>query len=233
MPQQRLDMRRQLVFWYALDEASGSRYDKSKHGLTLTDTNTVTRADGPDTGSYAAQFAAASAQKLEHVDDARLHLGHSLTLAATVYLDSLPGAWADMLLVDHSAGAPGWEGYQLGLYAVSGSAWKFGVYVGDDTVAAADAVYADSLGTPSTATWYRVVGWRDYSARSLCIQVNRGTVHRVALATNHSPGTGSLRVGVAYDGASSYLDGRLCRVAGWDRALTGVERNHYMRGWNP
>ena len=74
-----------LVSWWELDEASGTRNDA--HGSNhLTDGNTVAQVAGKV--GNAAQFVAANAESLSIADNANLSVSGVFSVCAWVYMDS-------------------------------------------------------------------------------------------------------------------------------------------------
>lgn len=219
-----------LVSYYKMDEASGTRADSvTASANDLTDNNTVGTAAG--IVGTSALFVRADSEWLSKTDNASLSTGDiDFTFACWVYLVSKP--------------VTGGVGVGLiGQWNVTGSNREHLIYwdetldrflfvVSADGIASA-FVKADSLGAPATATWYLVVGWHDASANTINIQVNNGTVDSVSHTTGVKDGSGPLILG-AYGGSTpvfgTYLNGRLDEVAFWKRVLTATERTNLYSG---
>jgi hypothetical protein len=189
-----LSVRDKFTSWWDLDEASGTRADA--HGSNnLTDNNTVVSATGKK--GNAADFTRANSEYLSVADNSTLDAGDiDLTLGCWVKLDSKPA----------SMGIMGkWDGdteYIL-YYNTSSDRFQFIVNDGSGTT----LVNADTLGSPSTGTWYFIMAWHDEANDTINIQVNNGGVDSEAHSTGIKVGTATFALGRF--SASNYFDGQM------------------------
>lgn len=167
-----------LIAYWPGDEANGNALDAHTNALTLTDTNTVTSNPGL-VYALARQYTAANSEgHTRPGDDALLSMGDvDMTLAAWVYMASKPAA--EMYIASKWRGAAGAREYRLEWLNTS-DRLTFSVRdIADTTISTASA---NTLGAPSLATWYLVIGYHDSVANTIGISVNNGAVDIVATA---------------------------------------------------
>lgn len=214
-----------LVAWWELGETSGTRSDS--HGsFHLTDNNTVGSAAGKV--GNAASFARASSESLSHADHADLSVGDAdCTFAGWVYLDSKPGADVAICSKDRP-GAQG-DGEWYLSHSHSPDRFAFTVF-GASGFGSGTGVNANTLGSPSTGTWYFVVAWHDSVNNLIGISVNDGTPDTAAHSAGIYDGSSSVfRLGA--DGyATDYFDGRIDQFGFWKRVLSSGERTALYNG---
>ena len=187
-------IRDKITSWWDLDEVAGGRADASGSN-NLTDNNTVTFTTGKK--GNAADFTRANSEYLSVADNSTLDAGDiDLTLGCWVKLDSKPA----------SMGIMGkWDGdteYIL-YYNTSSDRLQFIVNDGSGNT----LVNADTLGSPSTGTWYFIMAWHDEANDTINIQVNNGGVDSEAHSTGIKVGTGTFTLGRF--SASNYFDGQI------------------------
>ena len=208
-------LQQSLVAYWRLEEASGTRLDDLNGcggaGCDMTDNNTVTQ--NPGTIGNAAQFTNANSEYLSHVDNADLSVGDiDFTWSVWVYLDSKA---ANRTIIFKSGGTAATSAYQI-LYDQVADRFKF--IVGNGTTSG--TAQANVLGSPSTATWYFIIGWHDATANTVNIQVNNGTVN----TTSYSSG-GQDEANPFYIGrGTAYMDGRADEIGFWKKVLSSGER---------
>lgn len=212
---------RDLISYWSLEEASGTRLDA--HGTNhLTDNNTVTQAVGKV--GQAAQFTAANLEYLSIPSNTRLQMGSTdFSLQAWVYLDNKT-TYRTFIGKDTTSGA-GRE-YLL-VYDQPSDRFILAISNGAGTTVIATA---SALGSPSTATWYHILGWLDRTTATANIQVNGGTVNSTptgGLSVNS--GSTEFRLGAA-SAVSLYHNGRQDQTAIWKRILTTAERSWLWNG---
>jgi len=206
-----------LVAYWKLDEASGSRAD-SKGSHTLSDINTVTQAAGKH--GNAAQFTAANLERLNLADDANFRINtNALTIAGWFYLDSLNENRAII------AKRAEWVLY------VDGANKPTFNFPGDGTIQTPTAV--------SSGQWYFVVGWwkneNNAGRGALYIQVNNGTIYNTGLVNGFANWDTDVNIGAWEEGVNSYTffwNGRLDSIGVWRRELTAEERALLYNGGN-
>jgi len=210
-----------LISYWALDEASGTRVDLHG-GHDLTDNNSVGAGTGLVYGT-AADFDAASNQFLTLSDHADLSVGDiDFTLAAWVKL-------ADKGTNRDVAGKGDSDDQEYSLqYIAANDRFKFTVYTSTG-FAGATTVSADAFGSPSTGTWYLVVGWHDATENEIAIRVNLQSD-----AASHTTGSydsnASFAIGIANTNFPGYMDGLIGPVMFWKRRLTLDELNELYNG---
>lgn len=216
-----------LIVYYKCDEASGNLLDAHSVGpYDLTDNNTVTSAAGKI--NTARQFTAANSESFSRADNAALSTGDiDFTWAGWAYFDSAPGGGNGHTLVS-KWDIPGTQREYALVWENSGTS-RLRFYVSSDGLANSH-VDADTLGVPSTGTWYFVVAWHDSVNNTINIQVNDGTVDSLAYSSGVRDGTGALYFGSLNDFASYYHDGRMDEWGFWKRVLTGAERTSLYNG---
>jgi hypothetical protein len=211
------NLRTNLISFWELEAASGTRVDAVVASANdLTDTNTVTQSTGKV--GQAAQFTGANNESLHRVHNASLTTGDiEQTFCVWVYLDSKPG-YATRIITKSSVADGGYNAFW-----VTGTD-RFQYQLIDSGGAGAATVTANSLGAPSLATWYFVVGWFDPAANTIYIQVNDGTIDSAAQTAAPAGGTGVFVIGNSGIGDNRCWDGRLDQVGFWKRVLTAAER---------
>lgn len=215
-------LKNDLVAYWKLDEASGSRAD-AVGANTLTDVNTVTGNPGPSGAlPLASQFTAVNSEYLTIADNAALSMGAGvrMTVAAWTYFDSKTGPHC---MVGKWQNAVSNE-YALNYDSVA-DRFKFNV---SSSGVNSTLVSADALGAPATATWYLVIGW--YDGTNISIQVNNGPVTSAAFTADIFDGTAELDIGRLGSVVTQYMDGRIAGVPLWKRVLTPGERSWLYNG---
>jgi hypothetical protein len=201
-------------FW-KLDEASGTRSD-SVGSNNLTDNNTVGQAIGK-VGS-AAQFNSASSRYLSIADNASLSTGDiDFTWSGWVYLDSKT---TNRVFVHKGSGVSNGQYEYLLFYNSTANRFRFAA---SNSGGAEGIVNANTLGSPSIATWYFIVAWHDSVANTVNIQVNDGTVDSVSYSGGAQDSSSALNIGRA-NASGLPMDGRIDAVGFWKRTLTTAER---------
>lgn len=202
------DLTTDLVAYWHLDEASGTRYDAISTN-DLTDHNTV----GQNTGKIdqAAEFEDGNNERLTIADNAALSGGDvDFTIAAWVYITTNEN---DFVL--GKFGAAGDREYRIRYIDTTGNLiWHV----------SADCTNFDQIDTNTSISlnaWNYVIAWHDATNNEISIQLNNGTVETTA----HSGGIcdGSEDFSLSTSGTNG-IDGRLDEVAVWRRLLTSQER---------
>jgi len=208
-----------LLAYWPLHEPSGSRLSVMGDNslLTLTDNNTVT--GNPGIVEDASQFTAANSEYLSVADNALLSMGDiDMFMAIWVYLDTKP-AESEILSKDNGASQREYAVRYLG-----GGTDRFNLLISGNGTANTQQ-NANTLGSPSTATWYFICAWHDSVANTINIRVNMGGVDSAAHTTGIFDGTSALNIGRSPFGAGTYLNGRACEAGIWKgRILTTSEQ---------
>lgn len=223
LKRRRSSLLQDLVAYWKLDEASGTRYD-AKGDNHLTDNNTVTQTTGK-LGSGAC-FASANSEYLSAADNAALSLGGTdFTLAAWIKLTVLNQFQA--VLAKYNRPANDRE-YLVQL----SNANLLRIFVSDDGVNDRGPVVASSFGALAADTWYHVIAWHA-AGQTLNICVNNGVVDSVAYALGVRDGGSDFTVGALDNGVGAtpnYFDGCIDSVGLWKRVLTAAERASLYNG---
>lgn len=202
-------LRRDLVAYWRLDEASGTRYDAvgTSH---LSQTNGVGQADGKL--GKAASFVAANSQYLSCADNTALSMGDiDFTIAAWAYLDS--GGVSRAILCKGPD--------------VAANAQEFSVWVGLDyrpVFTVANNINQTGCISPtilSLSEWFLIVAWHDSINNQTVIQVNNGTPTTASRTGGSWDSGASFRIGTD---SNRHIDGRIDNVSLWKRILTADER---------
>lgn len=213
-------IRRGLVAYWKMEEATGTRFDASGNGNHLTSNNSVGQADG-EIGK-AASFVSASSQSLSIASNASLQLGAgSFTVAGWFYLNSVGTKY---LLSKSVTNADTTDEYQL---LVSGGVLEFFT---------TDGVTSKSVigpTPPALNVWHHFVMAYDAPSKIQSLYMdgvinptNGSRVYDRQGYVNTAPLTvGSLR-------ASFFLDGRIDELGLWSKSLLVSEWSRLRNNGN-
>lgn len=209
-----------LVAFWKLDEFAGVRLD-AVGGNSLTDNNTVTQNPGKLGG--AAQFTAANSEYLSIADNAALSMGNiEFTACAWVYLDSKTAART----VCAKRGVAGVSGGEFSLvYDNSADRFLFSIF---DSTTGANTATASTFGSPSTGTWYFLVGMVE--AGLVKISVNGGAFNTTAKSVTIPDSAHAFYIGAQQPTPTFFWDGRIDALGIWKRALTSAEVTELYNG---
>jgi len=206
----RRELKEDLIAWYDLDEASGTRYDTHINGYDLTDNNTVGQAAGK-IGS-AASFVAANSEYLSLADNPDFSIGSSpWTFVCWVYLDS-----STSMGVACKGPNGGFGGYEWTLSIDGNINAQARIQNGVDDFVAISAV---NFGALSTGTWYML--HIRYDGIKFEVGVNTVTNNIDYIAGGWDSNL-EFRLGDGY-ADYGYMNGRIDLAAFWKRALTDEE----------
>ena len=180
-----------LVSWWELDEASGTRNDA--HGSNhLTDGNTVAQVAGKV--GNAAQFVAANAESLSIADNANLSVSGVFSVCAWVYMDSKIN---NMCAVSkHSSLFTEYDLY----------------YIADKIEVQIEPAVFISQPMANLSQWYFVAaGW---DGTSLWIAIDGGAKATTA-GSAPTDSNGAFTIGASKAGAEKCWDGRIDQVGFW------------------
>ena len=201
-----------LVSYWKLDEASGTRYDSVlTSGNDLTDNNTVGSAEGKQ--GNAASFVAANNETLTKAASAELSFGDvDFTIAAwfntgTKVDGTIVSVWENGVGVNYALQLDG-SGTKVQMRT-------FDAWPGD--IALYDTVVNDS-------EWHLAIGWYDAAADTVNIQVDNTTV--VTTASSGAPPGTTLTFAIGGIVGTDVLcwNGLIDEVGIWSRVLTADER---------
>ncbi len=211
-----------LICYWKLDEASGNGLDS--HGTDpLTDNNTVGSASGKI--GNARDFEASSSEWLQRADRASLSTGDiDFTIAGWVNAESFTAN--DGYIASKMNAALANPEYRL-FYNGTTSRFQFELY---GAGVSRGAAVANTLGAPSTATWYYIVAWHDSVANTVNIQVNDGGVDSTGTSGGGQDTASVFCLGSRAGDANTFWDGLLDEWAYWERTLTSGERTSLYNG---
>lgn len=214
-----------LVGMWSLDEFGGAaRVDSSGNGRNLTDNNTAGQLAGPGTFASGASFVTGSNQFLSHADDAAFSPGDAdFSIATWAYLEDKATSYG-IVSKENTTGAT--EEYAIWFDQVAD---RFKFTIGQHSLTAT----ADTLGSPSTGTWYFIYAEHNAGADTISIAVNDGAADSTATSGNApSDSTGAFELGrKAADNATS-LNGRIGHTGMWDKVLTSGETAYLYNSGN-
>lgn len=206
-----------IVAYWKLDEAVDATRADSVGSNNLADLNSVAQATGKI--GNAAGFDGTT-KHLSIADNSDLSTGDiDFTFSGWVYLNSKASSQA--FLGKNSAATGGAE-YLL-MYDIGADRFAFRVYRATDSSVAA---VANTLGSPSTGTWYHITCWHDAAADTVNICVNNGAVDSVATGgALQASGAANFKIGaIDYSGFEYYVNGRVDEMGFWKKVLTSAER---------
>jgi hypothetical protein len=209
-----------LISYWKLDEASGSRADSEPTGTAqnLTDNNTVTSATGKI--NDAAHFVVANSEYLNRVDSADLSTGQiDFTVAAWVKLNT---KGANRTIV--SKYNPGGNGEFILRYNNTADRWSVQIF---DNSSLIQTLNATTAGSPSTGTWYLIIFRHDStgaSAGTIYLSVNGGTEDSAGSTGWTVRDTTAEFIIGAYYISNQPWDGDIDEVGFWKKLLSSDER---------
>ena len=178
------DMYTNMVAYWALDQASGTRLD-SRGTNHLTDRNTVTSTTGKI--GLAAQFDRANSERLNIADNTALSAGDVLLYAKGFVYPTLDDGNSHTIAA--KGGSSGNRAWTLAInWAGSNNRFEFTVYSPAD---AATTVVSAAI---SINTWYSVEIWHNPTSNLIGLSVN-GTETTAAFSAGIKDDTGNFTLG--------------------------------------
>ncbi|KAA3644794.1 MAG: hypothetical protein DWQ07_15420 [Chloroflexi bacterium] len=202
-----------MVAYWDLDEASGSRLDSHTNDYDLTDNATVTQSTG--IVSNAADFTAGNGEYLSYADTAWLSAGdNDFSMTAWVYPDALTDS---MGIISKYTDGDTREYY---LYYDAGID-RFVFLVYDATGSLIATATASTFGSPSAGQWHFLYAYHDATNDEIGISVNDGTIDTAATnGTAPADTDATFQIGKL---GSQEWDGRIDEVGFWKRVLSGTD----------
>ncbi len=202
-----------LVSYWSLEETSSSRVDATATGNNLTDNNTVLSGTGKI--ATAADFESTNSEYLSRADNASLSITGSISIAAWVNFETVPGAGRADIVTKYNTGGDRSYRFQVGdgnLLTLIGVG--SGVFI------------CTPSWTPSSATWYHIAAVFDGAADTIKMYVNGA--QQGATCTGQTStitdGGATFMVGAGQDaGPGNFMDGLIDEVGLWSKALTSTE----------
>lgn len=207
-----------LKAFYGLNEVSGNAIDETGNH-DLTDTNTVTAANGPGQG-FARDFEVSNDEHFTLASHADFQGGSgvSITVAAWVKCESQ---------ATHMVIASKWnngnDGSEWKLEYRAGANDKYRFIINDGTGNA--SVFADTFGTIPLAEWHYIVAYYDADANSIGISVNNTATDTTADSDGMQSTSNQVTIGRQDNATSLDWDGLICRIGIWKRILTAAEKS--------
>lgn len=194
--------RTNLISWWSLDEASGTRFDK--HGSNnLADNFTVTQTTG--VVNDCAVFTRVNTEFLSIADNAPLSTGNiDFTVGGWIYLTSKPAGVVDFA----SKSTPGNANQDEYFCRWLNTTDRFQLIIGGQAAADWDTVNASTFGAPSLATWYFFIGQHDAAGTTIKISINAGALDTTGGTTPPNDTAGGFTLG-SNPLPDRYLDGRM------------------------
>lgn len=211
-----------LVAYWKLDEASGSRFDSTANGSTLTDNNTVTQVVGKV--AFAAQFTAANSESLSAADNAALSMGDiGFTIACWAFLDSVTARRAFVL---KAAGSANTSEYMLRTSG-TGAAALVTFSVGNGVASGA----VSSVAPLVAGQWYFLAGRYDSVNDLVRLRVDTTDLTPVSYAGGSFDSANTFTLG-RWIAGGDFMDGAIDEVGIWKRHLTDAELTTLRNGGN-
>ena len=207
-----------LVAYWKLEEATGTRVDATGRGNDLTDNNTVGQAVGKI--GNCAQFVSANSEYLSILDNADVRTGD---------IDWTIGFWCKLdNKTDHRV-----------IIAKDdlGTQREYSCYyhLSLDRIIVefqgTNYVKADNLGSPVLNTWYGILFWHDSVANQICIRVNNGAANTVTTTVPGATKASQFRIG-AFANSVDFLGGLVDSVGIWKRLLSADEQTEWYNNGN-
>lgn len=200
-------LRRGLVGYWRLEEASGTRYDCSSQGNHLTDNNSV--AQGTGLQGNSASFNATSTQWLSVLSNSLTFGASSFTITGCYYRTNAVVAYL----------------LGKGLADVSlNTEYRVELFSGDLYFTVSNGVGFQQVSQASGATgaWHFFSVWYDGAFVYVSVDNSAATSGAYNLGTFDS--TKTFSIGRCGETASGYYNGRLDEIGVWTRVLTAAER---------
>lgn len=215
-----------LISWYELGEASGTRADSVVASANdLTDNNTVTQAVGKV--GNAAQFTAANSESLSRADNASLSTGDiDFYGACFVRFDSLTGY--QTIAAKGDGGFDGEWWLLKNPDSTPAHKLQFAAFKSPGTQV---NVFSDTFGAISANTWYFVEWFHDSVNNLVGLAVNGGAFDTVAHSGGINDSSQAFQLG-ALVGGSFFMDGRVDQFGFWKQILNASQRSFLYNGGN-
>ena len=193
----------------------------------------------PNLGPGCADISGGTGNYFQLADNADMSMppGTSFTLIGWVNVDTLRTTF-NAILAKTGVGNGRDDEWDLDIVGTGGSNTVFRFYIGKNTGTTTQgdgwqAVNATTFGNVPTGQWIMFCAWWDFTAKTLNIQINNGTVDSVSWPTGTTyDGATAVRVGAYSQSTSFNLDGKLDCISIFKRVLTQDERDAYWNGGN-
>lgn len=219
VPNASISLLTNLVSYWKLDEASGTRAD-SRGSAPFAPVGTVATATGRY-GTLGASFAGSTHLEASHVS---LQTGNnSFTVAFWVKLDSKS---TNQEFLMKGAG-PNMNEYFIG-YDATDDRFRYGMISSSNFYS---QLLASSAGSPVVGTWYLIIVWFDYANDEMHIQVNNGGVDTLTARLPQNLDTAPLNCGSYGQAYANPAFATIDEIAFWKpRVLDPVTRTAIWNG---
>jgi len=208
-------LQRDLVAYYGLEEASGTRYDRSTNGFHLTATGSPTNVVG--VVGNACKFLTASTQYLSHADTAGIYLSNNFEIHLWAKLYATNTVYDGMAQWDSASNQRGW------IFQFENTTDRFRFLGSTDGISATGIAAANTFGAPSSNVWYHVALVK--TSTQIGISVNNGPFDLVACSGNLFNSTSPFYIGALGTTPAGFWNGEIDEVGIWKRVLTQDERD--------
>lgn len=199
-------LRRGLVGYWRLEEASGTRYDCSKNGNHLTSNNSVGQTNGIQ--QNCSSFVSASSQYLSLTSNSSVQAGDVFfCVSAWAYTLSTNLQKAIVSKFDSSVNKR-----EYLLYLDADNKFKFLVNAVGDS---GNSIICTNSTTAVTNTWYFVVGYHDPNANTIGCSVNGSAFATTSTSAGILASTSIFAIGAIQPAGSAFWNGRIDEVGIW------------------
>lgn len=214
-----------LLWYYTLEEATGSRADSGPNLLTLSENGTV--GNGPGVISNAADFPGINDNNLAHVFDSVYDLSSTdFTITLWANLTNLTSRRTFLYIGEGNPSSS--DVAVLIEYRDNTDTIQFRIGSGTSNINARQDIGGS---IPASEFIFVVCRW-DTLTQTLEISLNNGSFDVVAAGFGiQNTGTQQFRLGTLVDGGNPHL-GLVDEVGGWNRKLTESEINFLYNNGN-
>jgi len=222
-----------LVSFWKLDEASGTRYDAFGSN-DLTDNNTVAQGTGT-VYANAADFEHSNNEYLSSAHNSSLSPTGDMTVCCWVKFESF-GTYDLAMLVTkddytgYPTSSPNREYNLLVVYSKAQFARTYGA-------GSTDQVTAENSSSLTTGVWYFICGYHDTTAQEIGISIDGGTAATVSFTNTPQTGSGDFGIGERFVSGGPEnlhsLDGVLGPAMLFNRRLSDAEITALADSSNP
>ncbi len=207
-----------LLAYWKLEEASGTRADASGNGNSLTPSS----PDGGNAVGIIGNAANLNRGSFEYLSASTAGIVNGTK--GTVNMTWV--AWVKPVNESHSPGPAivGWwqsggSHHYLLNFNDSGFFWNIGVYPGEST----STVQATNYGAP-TSNWQMVAVWHDATNSKMGISVNAGTANSINYSGGMTSNTSNNPyLGRNQDSSLTYFNGLIDETGVWTKVLTAAD----------
>lgn len=214
-----------LTAYWALEESTGVRYDRTVNNFVLQSSNTVSQAAGYY--NFGNRFASASSQFLARDDTPALQIGSTnFTISAWVNMTNTPTDFR-YIVAKWNGGA-----FNRGYSLVADGASNCFAWVCRDLANANSITLRSPLPAIASNNWYHVLAEYDALGAQITLQVNNGTVYTTPITGGVRIETNNFTIGARQNEVGTW-NGFIDEVKVWRRLLTPTEKQSLQTGFYP